>query len=1084
MDSNKNKEKMYIAQKYYMIRTPLLKKEIYNKIFDLNEGDDDFIQDVMNVIKMNAVKEAISTSSLALGEAIERFIQSGEKLNMNDKKDKKFFSSLIKYLGRMTTRTTPYGMFSGVALGSFGDKSDVRVSDISQHKKRARPDMEWIYLVVKKIEQDSLILDKLSVRINKLALKKGNRLDNPYVTNYGKVNYEDLNMTASIKYTKQVENVYNLCGDWIQFKDLVDKIVSINNGVPETVVRKFLKSLLDNEFLISNIRPVLTLESQIESLVKKIEKADLKDNFYSKLLEINDLIGKYNNMKIGEGGECYYNIIEKMKSICKCKSYLQIDLNIKMDQFKINKTIAEDLEKSLEVLARISFGKSQNHVIEKYKEEFIGKYGQDREVNLIELLDNDIGLGAPAGYGMPPSSRIISPVAKSASEVEFEEWLDESIIKALKLRQKEIDIDEYDLKRIEDDKISKDIKWKLPTSLEVNAIVAAKSDEDIDKGNYKIYIGPNIGSISAGKTFGRFSDIIGKEINELFKDILKEEKKFYSDDEIFAELTELPQNGRITNITLNNNAYEYEINIGSNANRNKKQIHINDIYIGIDKKKNKFYIKSKSLNKKIIIKSTHMLTSTYGSNIYRFLRDISGNSFEFPLQIISRLKMNNKFYVPRIVYKNIVLCPKTWLLSLKSLGLDDKVTESEFQKALNVWRRDFDLDKYVYLTEFDNRLLLNLDNKFHINELYTAIKKKDLIITEIEEGLDYLWVKGNNGKYFSEIVIPFVLNKDKFNDKDKSINSIQYKGLETKCEYTKNRSNIGTYDAKRLIPLGKEWIYFKLYVNKKRTDELIADYVVPFFNDLVAKKYIEEYFFIRYADPKDHIRLRIKIFDKKSIVSLMDLVNEFFNDLKIKGLVTAVNIDTYDREIERYGGIEIFDYVEKYFFRDSVFVGEVIKNIRLGRIKMNMESIVEASLINIMECFGVNYNAQLKLFDNIIRKDIYREEFNENRRQYLSIVDTSNNNANLRGMDGGNILYELFNIRKESIIKYKRAIDRSDDNNLLTNNKTDIMLSIMHMNCNRILNKYGMELEIMSIIRHSLYAARYLVNKKREKSII
>ncbi len=52
---------------------------------------------------------------------------------------------------RMSTRSTPYGIFAGVALGKFADATDVLIDD-SGPIRRARPDMEWLLSLVGELE--------------------------------------------------------------------------------------------------------------------------------------------------------------------------------------------------------------------------------------------------------------------------------------------------------------------------------------------------------------------------------------------------------------------------------------------------------------------------------------------------------------------------------------------------------------------------------------------------------------------------------------------------------------------------------------------------------------------------------------------------------------------------------------------------------------------------------------------------------------------------------------------------------------------------------------------------------------------
>lgn len=87
-----------------------------------------------------------------------------------------------------------------------------------------------------------------------------------------------------------------------------------------------------------------------------------------------------------------------------------------------------------------------------------------------------------------------------------------------------------------------------------------------------------------------------KETASLSKELVKQ-KEFFS-DYVIAEIAEVPERGRTSNVSMNFSDYDYQIMLSTNECEGKKQLSINDLYIGVDRQTNQFFIKSKSLNKK------------------------------------------------------------------------------------------------------------------------------------------------------------------------------------------------------------------------------------------------------------------------------------------------------------------------------------------------------------------------------------------------------------------------------------------------------------------------------------------------------
>jgi thiopeptide-type bacteriocin biosynthesis protein len=63
---------------------------------------------------------------------------------------------------------------------------------------------------------------------------------------------------------------------------------------------------------------------------------------------------------------------------------------------------------------------------------------------------------------------------------------------------------------------------------------------------------------------------------------------------------------------------------------------------------------------------------------------------------------------------------------------------------------------------------------------------------------------------------------------------------------------------RRFVP-GSEWLYLKIYTGIKTSDTILEEAVHPLTEYFLENNYISEWFFIRYNDPKPHIRFRLKL---------------------------------------------------------------------------------------------------------------------------------------------------------------------------------------------------------------------------------
>ena len=81
----------------------------------------------------------------------------------------------LRYAIRMATRPTPYGLFSGVALGRWGDATTLAQAN-SPPITRTRPDMAWLIRLVTELEKRPDVRRRLAVRANTAAFIRGGRI--------------------------------------------------------------------------------------------------------------------------------------------------------------------------------------------------------------------------------------------------------------------------------------------------------------------------------------------------------------------------------------------------------------------------------------------------------------------------------------------------------------------------------------------------------------------------------------------------------------------------------------------------------------------------------------------------------------------------------------------------------------------------------------------------------------------------------------------------------------------------------------------------------------------------------------------
>ena len=134
----------------------------------------------------------------------------------------------------------------------------------------------------------------------------------------------------------------------------------------------------------------------------------------------------------------------------------------------------------------------------------------------------------------------------------------------------------------------------------------------------------------------------------------------------------------------------------------------------------------------------------------------------------------------------------------------------------------------------------------------------------------------------------------------------------------------------RYLAPDSEWLFFKVYCGRAFADELLTDVLEPTIERLRSQGRVDSWFFIRYSDPEFHLRLRLRgspdALRGHAFPALAECTASFLED----GTVWRTQLDTYEREIERYGGHRSLELCESIFNADSRAAVHLIRELRGG----------------------------------------------------------------------------------------------------------------------------------------------------------
>lgn len=259
-------------------------------------------------------------------------------------------------------------------------------------------------------------------------------------------------------------------------------------------------------------------------------------------------------------------------------------------------------------------------------------------------------------------------------------------------------------------------------------------------------------------------------------------------------------------------------------------------------------------------------------------------------------------------------------------------------------------------------------------------------------------------------------------------------------------------DLQRDFIVGGSWLYYKIYTGYKSSDKILVNIITPIVNDLKINNLIIKWFFIRYADPHHHIRLRIHIKDiNKLNIVISSFRKEFLNLLDLN-VIWKVQVDTYSREIERYGA-NTMEISEKIFYYDSKMIVDFISLISGEEGEKNRWLFSMAAIDSFLVGFGYDTNRKkilLNKLSNAFEKEFNLDKKNKNQisKKYRFYSHEINNFMSEFTIEKS--FKNLLNTKERKIYKYVQQILIIEKSGKLNLDIDTLMSSYIHMLMNRL----------------------------------
>lgn len=692
----------------------------------------------------NRVKEAVYIGSSDLYKELEKLFSS--KVKDEDRKNG-IEISFMKYLSRMSTRCTPFGLFATSSVGNIGEVTQFSLDD--EISRCTRLDMYYLCALVQTILSLPDVKRGVLYYPNNTLYKVGKYM------RYIEYKYSDkrrMHTISSVERSKYLDTILKNAAKGVMIGELLSYFSE--QGTDEEESLCFIDELIKSQLLVSELDVMVVGEEYLKKFIMTLCKMRLEDStreLVDSLCCINSWLEEMDTGKLNplHGYHQIRQMVNQMPATYTENFLFQVDATRKNTVATLGESVIAELKSVISFFSKL--GSTEVSPLDSFKMAFYNRY-EEREVPLAIALDSKLGIGYPLGHGIGDISPIVDnlilpPQKKQVANIaNVQTVLLERLIKAEREGASEIVFYPEEFKSVPEN-------WNgYPETLyALFQIISVKNDKPL--------LNIRTIGVSAANLLSRFAHL-EPEIDKLVKDISMKESELVADG-ILAEIVHLP-GSRVGNILSRPHLREYEIVYLANSDLvEEKKIYIDDLMLSY--RGGELVLRSKRLNRRIIprLTSAH---NYYNDTlpVYRFLCDMQHQGKRTFLGFDWGGLADKLSYRPRVRYGNSILSLAAWNIKQEEIAAFYQVSNNELViKVLN-WRKKRNIPVYVLLSEGDNELYIDFESPISIRAFLSTVKKRTTFqLLEFIFSPDNLIVEGRDGKYLNECIVGFYRDSKK-----------------------------------------------------------------------------------------------------------------------------------------------------------------------------------------------------------------------------------------------------------------------------------------------------------------------------------
>ncbi|MEB8339772.1 lantibiotic dehydratase [Streptomyces endophyticus] len=881
---------------------------------------------------------------------------------------RKLLLSLVAYLLRWRERSTPYGLFAGIAPTLVAQRTTVHWSDTDS--VCARPDADWLHAVIILLEAHAALLEQLPVTACNTAFIRDDNLVVPSPHGNGVAVGEFVPHEVEIRLTSAVTTAMKRAREPIVFADLVDVLTAHRPAHLRPQACALVAGLIAQGALLTILRPPMTATDPLGHLVTQLDAVGATHvpdiaALVEELRCIQHDLTAHNTRPTRAGRAAADGRMRALNVDVPHALALDVRLGAEVT---IPPAVAESAEDAADTLMKLTPAPFGTLAWKRWHHRVLDRYGVGAVIPVRDLVQSDAGIGLPAGFRGSPlrtgtpwftkrDATILDLVQRAALQDGGEIQLTDALLSRLAA-------EDFD-------------RAALPSRIELGFRLHASSPAAVDRGRFDLVV-TGVPSSSASLA-GRFLHLLdAPDHDEMARTYLDAPTE--RSPAVVAQVS-APSRRRLSD-NVGRTARVFKSLISLDEYRaDAETLTVDDLAVHIEPARLSLVLRS--TGEAVEPAVLHALEArNVTSPIARFLSEVSSarTAFygAFDWGAASRLT-----YLPQVRRGRAVLSCARWLLNTSD------VSGSTWERQFAAWRAKVRIPNRVALCESDYRLPLDLDDPLHQALLHSALHRAGQVeLRETATESDLAWCGRAH-----DILMSFHRATP---PTDHRVHTAQA--------------------APAHRPGASRWLHAHVYLRPERYDAVLTRHLPRL---LDADERVPHWFFDRYRnlvlperDP--HLGLYVPLERPEDFGAAAKRLAQWAADMTERGLLQHHSLEAYHPDTGRWGHGLALVAAEHLFATDSQ--AALAQLTLVERTSTAPEVVAAASLVDIASAYTGSLAAGMTWLLRLPHQPSASGV--QTRDHVLELADPTSDFRALRILPGGDEVADRWAQRRHALLSY------------------------------------------------------------------